>query len=158
MNNFLEECFNVIQDDGHDVLYISTFGSYLYGTDNQNSKFGCISDKDFSGIFQPSLKSCLMGNIPKSYTFSTGDKDGKNSSEDIDIQFWSLQYWMELLRKGETNAIDLLYSHTYPEMIVYNSGYLERLFRHHQILFDVNEYRGRNHAMGVLQNYQKIFS
>lgn len=86
------------------LLYITIFGSHLYGTNTENS------DKDYKGIFLPSIKSCLLNKQRESYTISTGSNIGKNSSEDCDIQFWSLQYWLKLLEKGDTNAIDLLAS------------------------------------------------
>lgn len=99
VNNAIEK----VQEYGR-PLYLTVFGSHLYGTNTENS------DKDYKGIFLPSIKSCLFNKQSNSYSVSTGSNEGKNSSKDCDIQFWSLQYWLKLLEKGDTNAIDLLAS------------------------------------------------
>ena len=137
-----------LEADGHELMYLVQFGSHLYGTNNKSS------DLDLKGIFRPSKESCFLNNVPKHYTFSTGDNNSRNTSEDVDTQLWSVQYWLELLGRGETNAIDLLYSHTYPKMVLYDNGRLGRIFRNHQATFDLkncNSYVG--YAIGQSKKY-----
>lgn len=121
------------------LLYLVKFGSYLYGTNNENS------DTDYKGIFLPSKRQCYLNKISKSFTYSTGNTHGKNTSNDVDIQIWSLQYFIKLVSSGETNALDLLYSHTYPEMVVYSDTGMSNVFNNHLSLFstkDCNAYIG----------------
>lgn len=81
-------------------------GSKLYGTDDEKS------DTDIKGVFLPELKDLVLGKAPKCYQFSTGDNHVKNSKEDTDETYYSLHYFLELLSKGDTNALDLFFSYT----------------------------------------------
>lgn len=135
------------------LLYLTKFGSHLYGTDTPDS------DTDYKGIFLPSKKSCFLGKMPKSITRSTGDPGGKNSKDDVDIQLWSLQYFLELVSKGETNALDLLYSHTNSTCIEFmqchSSGVdiLDVLVNHHE-LFDIKDCKAyTGYAIGQAKKY-----
>jgi predicted nucleotidyltransferase len=96
-----------------ELIYLIKFGSHLYGTNINNS------DEDYKGIFLPSVNSCILQKAPKSLTYSTGNERCKNTKKDIDIQLWSLQYFLELLSKGEVNALDLAYSFTHEDIVVY---------------------------------------
>jgi hypothetical protein len=80
------------------------FGSDLYGTATKDS------DKDYKGIFMPSMEQILLGKIPKSVNLSTNKTHEKNSKEDVDSEFYSLHYFIELACKGETVAIDMLHA------------------------------------------------
>jgi len=151
MTNIMQHIYGTVEDierEGHRVLYMVKFGSHLYGTSRPES------DTDLKGIFLPSKVSCLLGEPKKHFTSKTGDNNSKNTADDVDIQLWSLQYWLDLVRKGETNAIDLLFSHTYPEMIMYDTGELKRAFTYHHGLFtakDCNSYIG--YAIGQARKY-----
>jgi predicted nucleotidyltransferase len=97
------------QDQEAKIIYLTYFGSRLYGTNRSNS------DLDFKGLYFPSKRSLILNK--KQQTISWGTKTTKNeglknSAEDIDAQIWPVHYWLELLRKGDTNAIDLLFSWT----------------------------------------------
>lgn len=74
------------------------FGSYLYGTNNENS------DKDYKGIFLPDWKGCVLNKIPNSFNFTTGSNDSKNSKDDVDEEIYSLQYFIKLACEGQTVA------------------------------------------------------
>jgi len=115
------------------LLYLCKFGSHLYGINTEDS------DLDLKGIFLPSERQCLLGKISKSINYSSGSKDTKNTQNDIDIQLWSLQYFLQLVQKGETNAIDLLYSATYPEMVLYETSSIKSIFRNHDKLYNVKD-------------------
>jgi len=112
---------NIIHD-GHDLLYLCKFGSHLYGTNSESS------DIVVMGIFLPGRDSALLGKMPKHYT---------SVKHNISIQIWSLQYWMELISRGETNALDLLYSYTHPEMVITCDARMNRIFSNTIHFFDV---------------------
>lgn len=80
------------------------FGSHLYGLQTPNS------DKDYKGIFFPQLEDLLLQKVPKSYHNSTGNDQSKNTADDVDIETYSLPYFIELACKGETVTIDMLHA------------------------------------------------
>jgi len=86
------------------LLYLTEFGSTLYGTD------ALSSDIDYKGIFLPSVDSVILGTDKATYEYSTGDKGSKNTSDDIDMSLYSLQQFFKLISKGETSALDLLFA------------------------------------------------
>ena len=88
------------------IIYKAIVSSRLYGTYNENS------DIDIKGIFLPDIKDLILGKAPKHYVSSTSKLNEKNNAEDIDETYYSLQYYLELLSKGESNAIDLFFSYS----------------------------------------------
>jgi len=97
MNNLIMKCL---------------FGSHLYGLQTPSS------DKDYKGIYLPERDDLLLGNYAKHYSQSTGDDKSKNTADDIDVEIFSLPYFIELACKGETVAIDMLHANnTLPELI-----------------------------------------
>lgn len=80
------------------------FGSHLYQLQTPNS------DKDYKGIYLPEKDNLLLGNYARHYSQSTGDDKSKNTANDIDVEIFSLPYFIELACKGETVAIDMLHA------------------------------------------------
>lgn len=97
------------------ILFKSLVGSYLYGTNSESS------DKDYKGVFLPNLNDLILGKAPKHYTSTTGSFNERNSSDDIDETYYSLQYFLELAAKGDTNAIDILFAYTNKDAIIETS-------------------------------------
>lgn len=88
-----------------DILVEMTFGSQLYGTASANS------DTDFKGVYLPSRSDMYLGRIPNSINLNTKkNSNEKNTAEDVDREFYSLQYFVELAKKGETVALDMLHA------------------------------------------------
>lgn len=96
------------------VVYITQYGSKLFGTDNPNS------DTDYKGIFIPSKKDVLLKKDIEHYNFNTNSTNTKNEKDDIDLQLYSVYKWFNLLKKGETGAMDLLFSLFRKDTQVYN--------------------------------------
>ena len=94
------------QLSNHKLLFETISGSKLYGTDSEKS------DTDIKGVFLPDIAECVLGKAPKVISESTGKKHEKNSKEDTDKTYYSLQYFLELVVKGETNCIDILFANT----------------------------------------------
>ncbi len=86
------------------LIFKTIFGSHLYGTDSESS------DKDYKGIFLPTLDEVYLGKILKSIKADTNKSNTKNTSEDEDIEIYSLHYFIELACKGETVALDMLHA------------------------------------------------
>jgi len=92
------------------------FGSHLYGTDTSKS------DKDFKGIFMPTIEDIFLGRIPKSITSNTKASSGsKNTAEDIDMEMYSLHYFIKLACEGQTVAMDMLHA---PSNMILESNYI----------------------------------
>jgi hypothetical protein len=80
------------------------FGSHLYGTSTPES------DKDFKGVFLPTREQILLGKIPKSINESSNKTNIKNTSKDVDLEMYSLHYFIHLACEGETVALDMLHA------------------------------------------------
>lgn len=78
-----------------DWVSIALVGSRLHGTD------GPDSDVDIKGVYIPAARNILLGNYRKSFR-ETKDKN--------EIEFLSLDNFLNQLASGSTNAIDMLFS------------------------------------------------
>lgn len=139
---------DLCEKNGHTLLYLTRFGSHLYGTDTEDS------DEDFKGLFLPNKTMMLLGDRCKSLSYHSGDDVSRNTSDDLDIELWSIQYYLENLGKGETNSIDLLFSFTNPSEIVYYDQQLHVLFNNPLRFFDpknCNAFIG--YAIGQAKKY-----
>ena len=112
------------------IVYITMYGSKLFGTDNVNS------DTDYKGIFIPSREEVLLKRDIEHYNYNTNSKS-RNGKEDVDLQLYSIYKWFNLLKKGETGALDLLFS----------------CFRE-----DTQLYRDEDFLNVIKENYQKFYN
>lgn len=91
------------------ILFITDFGSRLYGTNNENS------DIDIKFIFTPrKIDLNKINNLKdkahyNNLDFSTGSDNSKNTNDDIDLKGWSLNYFIEMVAKGIAEATDVYY-------------------------------------------------
>jgi len=85
-------------------LVKTVYGSHLYGLDTPSS------DKDYKGVFLPSIKDVLMYGPKKTLLETTGDRDSRNSSEDVDFENITLQFFLKMACSGQTIAIDMLHT------------------------------------------------
>jgi len=156
----LKKVQQMCEDNNVELLYLCKFGSDLYGTSTNQS------DTDYKGIFLPSKNQCYLQTYSKSINYSSGKDNLKNSKDDVDIQLWSLQYFLKLVSKGETNALDLLYSFTYPDVITFKHEIMNQIFKNHFKFYNVKDcnsfisysmsqarkYGIKGSRMGVLKN------
>ncbi len=96
------------------IIVKMKFGAHLYGTATPDS------DVDYRGVFLPSKEEVLLGRIPKSFNFSTGNNESRNTKEDTDIEMYSLHHFIKLACEGQTAAMDML--HAPDEMILEKTG------------------------------------
>jgi len=86
------------------ILYVSRSGSYLYGTN------GPDSDEDFKGIYIPNQSDRLLGTDIPYINLDTNPTNQANTPDDIDCHLDSIHKFFHLLAKGETGAMDTLFS------------------------------------------------
>lgn len=113
----LEKAKELCNENNCTLLYLTEYGSTLYGTDSENS------DMDFKGVFISSFEDIITKKDKDNITFTTGDDESKNSKEDVDLQLYSIHMFFRLIEKGEGSAIEMLYAMQREETTVYFDNY-----------------------------------
>lgn len=83
------------------------FGSHLYGTQTPKS------DLDLKILYLPSARQICLGLKPEDRVFRVGrekDHGERNTSEDTDVEVFSLDRFLEDLMAGQTWALDMLFA------------------------------------------------
>ncbi len=121
----------------HKIIFDGVFGSTLYGTNTPSS------DQDFKAIFLPTPREIILGNGPTHFNRDTNTKNSKNTSEDVDREYYSLKYFIELASKGETIAIDMLHTPVHQNFAEPNAtwDYIQKN-RHRFYTTDMKAYLG----------------
>lgn len=102
------------------------FGSSLYGTATPES------DIDYKGIYLPDAKDLIMGTVKEHFTQNTNNEyvngfKTKNEAGDVDREWYSLKYFLEMALKGETITLDMIHC---PEvMLEYVSPRYESIWK-----------------------------
>lgn len=81
------------------------FGSRLYGTDTENS------DLDIKGVYIPTAREIVLGNYQRTIS-TTRPKHTyeRNTKDDVDVEMFSLDRYLQLLAQGQTVALDMLFA------------------------------------------------
>lgn len=103
------------------VVFESVFGSHLYGLSTPNS------DKEYKGIFLPDLKSLVFGRAPKTMKTSTSDGIRRCNSDDVEKEFFNINYFVELACGGQTVAFDLLFGDPKRKFVTKTCDFVEFL-------------------------------
>lgn len=114
------------ENPGIKILMLTEFGSHLYGTNTEKS------DRDYKGVYLPTMDMMMLGNIPNSISYNTSGDNTKNTNDDIDFQLFSIQYFIHQVCRGETVAIDML--HSSGKSLVMTSDFWE-MFRQSRSMF-----------------------
>lgn len=85
------------------LIYLTLGGAHLFGLDTENS------DVDIKGLFLPSTID-TKAQKPEHINLSTNKSNIKNTIDDIDIEVFSIYKYFDMLKVGDTNAYDLLFS------------------------------------------------
>jgi predicted nucleotidyltransferase len=93
------------------LLYLTLAGSRLFGTFLPNS------DYDVKGIYLPTLKSCFLSNYKKQIRF-------KDEECDLDVTVFALQNFIKHVQKLNVNSLDMLFSKSNKEAVIYTDGVL----------------------------------
>ena len=120
------------------LLFECYSGSKLYGTNSPSS------DTDIKGVFLPELDDLILCKAPKVYTSTSSQKGERNNADDIDKTYYSLQYFLELACRGDTNALDLLFAVSNEKAVIYKSPIWDELIKNSSriITKNVNAYLG----------------
>lgn len=98
------------------ALYVAESGSKLHGTSTPDS------DIDYKGIVLPNKQKHVFfkeGKQPSSFDLGTNKSDKTpNTKEDVDCDFYTIENFFNSLAKGESNAIELLFSMFSEENII----------------------------------------
>ncbi len=136
----LEQAQVLCHEHGASLLFLTLFGSSLYGTETPGK-----SDLDLRGIFLPSRESLALNKASKSLHFSTGNKERRNLAGDMDIDLWSVQHWLlKLLPAGDTGALDVLFAPSHTACTLYRHPALDVVFDNPLRLMDTG--KGRAYA------------
>lgn len=132
------------------LLYLTLFGSQLYGTDTPGK-----SDIDVRGIFLPCMEDAALGELPHSLHWSSGDNESRNAANDVDIDLWSVQHWLlKLLPVGDTGATDMLFSPSNTACTLFRDPRLDAVFDHPELLYDVKNCRAyADYSLGQAKKY-----
>jgi hypothetical protein len=115
------------------IIFLCKFGSHLYGTNTKSS------DEDYKGIFLPTREQCFLNRIPKSITYNSKKNDEeKNSAEDIDIEIYSIHYYLDLLKKGDTGALDILHAWSNNDSIMQHDSVFLDLYDNRSDFYTTN--------------------
>ena len=113
------------------ILFKTVFGSHLYGTDNDKS------DRDFKGVYLPEQKDVILGRVKKTITFNSNKNDNiKNTKDDVDIEYYSLHYFIKLACQGQTVALDML--HAPMDKIIVTSEIWEQIYSERKRFYTKN--------------------
>lgn len=81
MTEIVDKIKDLCEDNGnHKLLYITLYGSHLYGTADETS------DRDYKFLFLPDKDFVLSGKRIKHITVSSSQDAQKNTEDDVDIQ------------------------------------------------------------------------
>ena len=129
------------------IIVKMKFGSHLYGTSTPES------DNDFKGVFLPTKEEILLNKIEKSDRTGTTKPDSveKNTKDDVDIELYSLHYFIELALEGQTVALDML--HAPDEMILQTSDIWEDLRANKKLFYTKNLNSFVEYARGQAAKY-----
>lgn len=117
----IQQIINKLEIPGK-LIYLSQYGSHLYGLNTENS------DLDFRGVYIPNLDDIILGKAQDEINtelevevecYEEIDKvvNGfplkgavKAKKVKVDVKIFSLQKFIHLCSKADTNALDLLFS------------------------------------------------
>lgn len=143
--NLIEEKYNV------KILYACYVGSKLYGTFKENK-----SDLDVRFIFVHNKERYLLKTDIDSIkeNIVSKNKDGKNDENAVDFDGWSIHNFFNLLKKGETNAIDLLFSTYNEQNIIYQQkDFVKSLQNNKDKLINKNMKSFTGYAVGQIKKF-----
>jgi len=83
----------------------------------------------------------LLGERIDHLKYTTKEDKFKNSSDDIDVKIYSIQYFLKyLLKKSDTNAIDILYSHTNESkiLLLHSVEHIGKIFNNKDKLIEIS--------------------
>ena len=118
----IDKIIDICKEHNVVPLYVTKFGSFLYGTNLPTS------DTDYKVIYLPSKEDMLTNTWEYSFSYNTGNEHSKNTKDDIDIEFNSIHKFIRELGKGDTGALDVAYSYTNKDAVLYMAPSMKEFF------------------------------
>lgn len=87
-----------------EVIVKCVAGSHLFGLNTPKS------DKDYKGVYLPTAEDIILNRVKGSINNSTNKSNTKNTEDDVDIEFYSLDKFYKMLQQGQTVALELLFT------------------------------------------------
>lgn len=119
----LQEHYNYLADQGHEIIFLAHQGSYNYNLDYEKS------DIDSKAVVLPSFEDFVHGKSPFSYTYIL------ENEEHIDTK--DVRKMCEMWQKENISYIELLYS----DFIIINPEYkdlVDELIKHRDDIVNIN--------------------
>lgn len=117
-DRFIQKIMEKITDSLKDVgvvLYVCFVGSRLHGTNTEDS------DYDIRFVYLPYEHKCLLGDAQH---IVNADMKWEN----VDMQGWSIVKFMEMLNKSDTLALDVVFSKSNSDMVIFDDHRLKPIF------------------------------
>uniref|UniRef100_A0A7S2EYM5 Nucleotidyltransferase n=1 Tax=Trieres chinensis TaxID=1514140 RepID=A0A7S2EYM5_TRICV len=86
------------------VLIKTKSGSRLYGAALSSS------DTDYKVVFLPDVQDLIRYDVKRIESVTTGPQNDRNSAGDVDVEYIELRKFLELLSKGQTMALEILFT------------------------------------------------
>lgn len=111
------------------IIFKTKFGSHLYGTQTPTS------DTDIRGVYLPSARDILLQRVKSTLRLTPQNSERKNTAEDVDEEYWSLQHFLKKAGEGEITALDVLFaSESLEATIVGSTEWIEITENRHRLL------------------------
>lgn len=86
-----------------DEIFRTIAGSRLYGTHTANS------DTDYKAVHLPTKREILLGRRKEVISYSTGPMDDRNDADDVDLETFELQRFLQLAADMQTIPVEMLF-------------------------------------------------
>lgn len=130
----------------NNIIVKMPYGSSLYGTRTPTS------DKDFKGVYIPSKESLYFQTVRNSLRYNTKKNQAvKNTKVDIDIEFFSLLFFLKMCKEGNIIAMDML--HCPKDYLLQSSDVWEKIVSERKRFYTKNIASFVDYARGQAAKY-----
>ena len=121
------------------LIFLVQAGSHFFNLNGPNS------DRDYKGIYMPAPEEYYQGESRRKmieYRTNSGSSGDKNTSEDVDFTLFSITKFLELLKSGDFNMMELL--HAPQDKILIDSPIIQELrsIRQQLLVNDISAFLG----------------
>ncbi len=120
-------------------LFELKFGSHLYGTNTPSS------DLDIKSIYLPTAREIVLGSYKKTLSTTRPKQMGeRNTKDDVDLEVFSLDRYLQLLSQGQAVALDMLFAPHYMYLDGSDTRIMEKIQdnRHEVLSSDISAFFG----------------
>ena len=149
-----DKLHNFCKEHNLDIIYASLTGSKLYGTELFDENGKSLADLDIKCIFLPKAKDLLLQKAPKHFSYTSGKEFSKNTNVDVDIEAWSLHNFLHMVAAGDAGALDLLFSYTNLNAVLYTDSRWEPFINNINSLYNPTNTRAfLGYCLGQIKKY-----